>query len=242
MGTLRLPPKARKTRSRHPIRRARRPSEPAVPTASAASELPVASALPPVAPLLPTAAVAVPLESRIQRLEMELAQLRTAPTRDSRFAIAQAADATLPVAAPDHAAEVVRRPGRFWTDLGKRLTAPSAPAAAPPRAAGLSSLVPPGVRRTWALWDAITELRAMYWMFFDPRYRLSWTARLAPPVILAMIASSLYWMPGTILPYVGAVIDKIGDLILAYILFKLLSNEARRYRETAPDLPHSLRL
>ena len=142
--------------------------------AAAPPELPVASALPPLAPLLPTAAVAAPLEARIQRLETELAQLRTAPTRDSRVAVAQAADATLPAAAPDPAAEVVRRPGRFWTDLGRRLTAPSAPAAAPPRAAGLSSLVPPGVRRTWVLWDAITELRAMYWMFFDPRYRLSW--------------------------------------------------------------------
>lgn len=216
--------------------------DPAVPTASAVPELPVASALPPLAPLLPTAAVPAPLESRLQRLEMELAQLRTAPTRDSRLAVARAGDATLPAAVPDPAAEVVRGPGRFWTDLGRRLAAPSAPAAAAPRAVGPSSLVPPGVRRSWALWDAITELRAMYWMFFDPRYRLSWIARLAPPVILAMIATSLYWMPGTILPYVGAVIDKIGDLILAYILFKLLSNEARRYRETAPDLPPSLRL
>lgn len=215
------------------------------PTASESApppELPVASALPPVAPLLPTAADAAPLESRLQRLEMELAQLRTAQTRDSRFAVAQAADATLPVAAPVPPAEVVRRPGRFWTDLGRRITAPSAPAASPPRTAGLSSLVPPGVRRSWALWDAITELRAMYWMFFDPRYRLSWMARLAPPIILALIVTSLYWMPGTILPYIGMVIDKIGDLILAYILFKLLSNEARRYRETAPDLPPSLRL
>jgi len=218
--------------------------DPTVPTAAAAPELPVASALPPVAPLLPTAAVAVPLESRIQRLETELAQLRTAQARDSRFAVAQPADATPPAAAPDPAAAVVRRPGRFWTDLGSRLTAPSAPAAAPPRAAGLSSLVPPAVRRSWTLWEAITELRAMYWMFFDPRYRLSWAARLAPPVILVLIVTSLYrWMtPATALPYIGMVIDKIVDLVLAYILFKLLSNEARRYRETAPDLPPSLRL
>ena len=30
-------------------------------------------------------------------------------------------------------------------------------------------------------------------------------------------------------------------LALAYLLFKLLSYEARRYRETAPDLPPGLR-
>jgi hypothetical protein len=30
--------------------------------------------------------------------------------------------------------------------------------------------------------------------------------------------------------------------VLAYFLFKILIREARRYRETAPDLPASLRL
>ena len=103
-------------------------------------------------------------------------------------------------------------------------------------------MVPPGVRRTWILLDALTELRAMYWMFFDPRYRLSWTARLGPLVILGLILTSGFWMPATGLPYIGLVIDKLVDLVLAYVLFKLLSYEARRYRETAPDLPPSLRL
>ena len=32
------------------------------------------------------------------------------------------------------------------------------------------------------------------------------------------------------------------DLLTLYGLFKILSHEARRYRETAPDLPPSLRL
>ncbi len=213
------------------------PVEPAV----APSDLPVASVLPPVAPLLQTAAVAAPLESRLERMEAELAQLRTAQARDSRFAVAQTADATPPVAAPDPAAAVVRRPTRFWTDFGRRLTAPSAPAAAPPVAPACR---PWSRRPSGAAGRSGTRSPscAMYWMFCDPRYRLSWTARLAPPIILALIVTSLYWMPATVLPYVGMVIDKIVDLVLAYILFKLLSNEARRYRETAPDLPPSLRL
>jgi hypothetical protein len=32
------------------------------------------------------------------------------------------------------------------------------------------------------------------------------------------------------------------DLLLLYSMFKILGHEARRYRETAPDLPPSLRL
>jgi hypothetical protein len=193
-------------------------------------DLPVASILPPVAPLLHTPEGPTPLEARIERLEAELAQLRTAQSPDSH------------ALSLHPAAVVVHRPGRLWADIGQRLVAPSAPAgSSPPRTAGLSPMVPPGVRRTWMLLDALTELRAMYWMFFDPRYRLSWTARLAPLVVLALILTSGFWMPTTSLPVVGFVIDKIVDLILAYILFKLLSYEARRYCETAPDLPPSLR-
>ena len=218
-------------------------SEPASPDPAASPvpppallDLPIASVLPPMAPLLHTPADAAPLEARIQRLEAELAQLRTAPPRDPRAAGFQ----TAPSAA---AAPVPRQPEPFWANLGKRLVAPSGPSASPPsRTDGLASMVPPGVRRGWMLWDSLTELRAMYWMFIDPRYRLSWTARLAPIAVLAMILTSGFWLPLSALPYVGFVLDKVADLALAYLLFKLLSYEARRYRETAPDLPPSLRL
>ncbi len=176
-----------------------------------------------------------PLEARIQRVETELAQLRAAQAGAPRAA----ANAGFHAATPETAAPP---PARFWAGLGKRLATPSGPSAVPPRPESLASMIPPGVRRGWMLWDALTELRAMYWMFIDPRYRLSWTARLAPVVVLAMILTSGFWLPLSGLYYVGFVIDKIADLVLAYILFKLLSYESRRYRETAPDLPPSLRL
>ncbi len=138
---------------------------------------------------------------------------------------------------------VVREPGGFWGGVGKRLSAPSHPAASPPpKPDALASMVPPGVRRSWFFFDALTEVRSMYWMYFDPRYRLSWFGRLGPLVIVALIVTSYFWMPGTSLPFLGLILDKAADLILAYVLFKLLSHEARRYRETAPDLPRSLRL
>lgn len=220
------------------------PAAPEVPPPDAPApraELPVASVLPPVAPLLHPAGPS-PLEDRLQRLEAELERLRSVPGHETRVAAFQAPNMNLPVATAAPTAPVVRPPRRFWADLGRRLLAPSAPSASPPRTDGLASMIPPGVRRTWVLLDALTELRAIYWMFFDPRYRLSWTARFAPLVILGLLLTSLYWMPATALPFVGMVIDKVVDLALAYVLYKLLSYEARRYRETAPDLPPSLRL
>lgn len=198
----------------------------APPPPPAWNDLPVASVLPPVAPLL-----APPpdlLEDRIRRLEAELSRLRALPA--SHAAIQTAPQRPAP-------------PGHFWGDLGKRLIAPSGPAAAPPpRPEGLAAMVPPAVRRTWVLLDALAEVRAVYCMFFDPRYHLSWLARLAPLVIVGLILTSQFWMPGTAIPFVGPVIDKIADLILAFGLYKYLSYEARRYRETAPDLPAGLRL
>jgi hypothetical protein len=189
-------------------------------------EIPVASVQPPVALLLPDPADHTLLENRLQRLEAELVRMRNAATAETRIAHH---------AAPAGADES----GGFWG----RLFGPSRPAKIAQGASGLPSLVPPGVRHTWLLLDALAELRAMYWMFFDPRYHLSLTARLAPLVIVALIVTSYYWMPGTLLPFfIGAIIEKLCDLILAYLLFKLLSYESRRYRETAPDLPPSLRL
>jgi hypothetical protein len=190
------------------------------------SENPVAVVQPPMAFLLPDTTDHVLLENRIQRLEAELARMRNSAAMDTRFT-------RQPAAAVGHES----------AGLWSKLFGASRPAKDTRGASGLASMVPPGVRHTWLLFDALAELRAMYWMFFDPRYHLSWTGRLAPLVIVALIMTSYYWTPGTILPFfVGTIIEKLCDLILAYFLFKLLSYEARRYRETAPDLPASLRL
>ena len=96
--------------------------------------------------------------------------------------------------------------------------------------------------RPWLLLDLVAEARAIVHMFFDPRYHLSWFARLAPLGLVALIFTSEWWFLGAKIPVVGAVLSKAVDLLLAFVLFKILGHEARRYRETAPDLPSHLRL
>jgi hypothetical protein len=78
-------------------------------------------------------------------------------------------------------------------------------------------------------------------MFVDPRYRLSLVGRFAPPVLLFLILTSWYWLPFASLAYdvsrtVASLYVKIADLILAFFLTKVLIREARRYRETFPEL------
>jgi hypothetical protein len=89
------------------------------------------------------------------------------------------------------------------------------------------------------------DARVILRMFFDPRYRLSLTGRFVPLFLLALIATSHFWgcVLGTGLPLgIGTLLDKAVDLVLAFVLFKVLGQEARRYRETSPDLPPDLRL
>jgi hypothetical protein len=67
---------------------------------------------------------------------------------------------------------------------------------------------------------------------------------LLPLVLLAAIATSWIWLPGTsILPtVVTTLVVKAVDLLLALVLFKVLHREVTRYRNSSPDLPPSLRL
>ncbi len=90
----------------------------------------------------------------------------------------------------------------------------------------------------------IAEARAAVRMYVDPRYNISWLARLMPLALLLAFFTSQIWIPGIhFMPdWLAIVVSKIVDLLLAYLLFRIVSREARRYRETAPDLPASLRL
>jgi len=95
------------------------------------------------------------------------------------------------------------------------------------------------LRRSWLLVDAYAELRTMLRMFLDPRYRPSWPARIVPLVLLALIMTSWIWLPGTsfLPPSLMTIVDKTIDIALAFLAFKILHREARRYREWVADLP-----
>jgi hypothetical protein len=129
-------------------------------------------------------------------------------------------------------------------DLGKRLLGAASPVAtAAP--APVPSIVTPGNRGSliWLLRDTWAEARAICRMFLDPRYHLPWSARVLPVIILAAILTSKFWVPGSSIPFLGDwLLVKLVDLLLAFLLFKWLGHEARRYRQTSPDLPANLRL
>jgi general stress protein CsbA len=104
--------------------------------------------------------------------------------------------------------------------------------------------VPPSPLRTllaaraepWLLFEIIAEVRAIAGMFFDPRYRMRWLTRMLTIVLIAAIVLCRMWI-GSV-PLIGWLLDLILFPLLLYVLFKVLSREATRYRSASADLPH----
>jgi hypothetical protein len=201
---------------------------------------------------VPLAAVAAPavtvestaaLEVRIRRLEEELLRLRQGIPPP----VAPAPPADPPPQPPSPVQREKPVSGRtphssLLLSIGRKMmaaaSAPSGPAPSP-ETETRSSAAAGGYSQHWLLFDIIAEARAIVRMFVDPRYRLSWSGRVGSLVLIVLIATSWIWLPfSDKIPF----LNKIVDLLLAFVLFKVLGHEARRYRETAPDLPPSLRL
>jgi hypothetical protein len=72
-------------------------------------------------------------------------------------------------------------------------------------------------------------------MYGDPRFQVTLTGWLIPPAMIALIFTSgiwlsvISWVPGF------SLIDKGVDLLLSFVLFKVVFREARRYRDTVPQ-------
>jgi hypothetical protein len=86
----------------------------------------------------------------------------------------------------------------------------------------------------WLLFDALAEARAMFRMYFDSRYRVSWIARITP--LLGCIMLVLSWLLVSGIWLVGPIVDKSFDLILAFVVYKVLHREVQSYRFAIADL------
>jgi hypothetical protein len=176
--------------------------------------IPVSSHNFPMAILTPEAVLS-PLEQRVRRLEEAVAQLQNKPQPDTRIM----------EPAPPHAPAT-----------------PLPPAATEPGTADRT-------RTKWWLFDIVAEARVILRMIVDPRYRMTWIGRLVPAVLMIAFLSAYYVIAavpilGPLLvniPVVGSLVVKIVELLIAFVLFRVLSQEARRYRQMTPDLPPSMR-
>jgi hypothetical protein len=172
------------------------------------------------------------LEERVQRLEQIVASLQDTHALEERVAERVTAQVST------GAGNGVRESVGLLVEAGRQVIPAAVGVLAAPR-----PVATPATRPPWLLVDIWAEGRAIVRMYLDRRFRLTWQARILPIVLIAAIATSWIWIPGTaILPsIISSLIVKAVDLVLALVLFKVLHREVTRYRATAPDGPRSLR-
>jgi hypothetical protein len=178
----------------------------------------------PPLPPNPAPLVGIPvdgLEQRVRRLEDAVAALQDTRQLEDRVAERVASRIQRQQPPPRETAEVLWTASRHLLPAAVALTqAPGHPA----RSAGA----------VWLPWELYAEIRAMFAMFFDRRFRVSWTARVVPIVMLTLMVFSWLLLGGIFL--VGPFLDKATDVVLIIVIYKVLSREARRYLAALPSL------
>jgi hypothetical protein len=176
------------------------------------------------------------LETRVRNLEEAVAALK-----DTRKLEERIVDRVTKRVERKQTSTAVQAPTALLANAGKHLI-PMAVAAiqAQADAAEVRTLAKGTSPQPWLIHDIYTELRAIGRMFFDARYRvfyMTWQTKVFPLMLLGLMLLSWLWL--TSLPLPGVLVtplDKIVELLLAFFLYKVLSREARRYREVQAQL------
>lgn len=173
------------------------------------------------------------LQERVGRLEDAVAQLRDTRQLEERI-LDQLAERV-----NHRQALAPREPTNVIIDAARHYL-PAVPALEDQgRKQDAQAATPSTHRRPWFLFDLLGEARTVWRMYFDPRYRLSWPAVVVPVVAVVFMLGSWFWL-GSIL-VVGPVLDRVFILALAYIVYKVLSREAQRYRQLIDRGPPTFR-
>lgn len=84
----------------------------------------------------------------------------------------------------------------------------------------------------WFLIQLWSEVRTFWKSLFDHRYTFSMTGRVAPIGIAFTYLFTWLFIGG--IAFVGSVTERIIDVALAMLLYKVLSREVQRYRSMFP--------
>jgi hypothetical protein len=196
------------------------------------------------APPAPAGSAGV-MEERVRRLEDAVAGLQDTRQLEERVAAKVSARLESVRTPPREAAGLVLETGRRLLPMARELLRVDdpLPAGAAASARPLGPTAPPAdhsPRRSWLLWEACAELRLITQMILDPRYRMTWRARLVVLGVLPGVLLSWWlWSP---LPFISLVpdtvrmlLDKALDVALIFHSYKVLARELIRYRDLVPE-------
>lgn len=91
-------------------------------------------------------------------------------------------------------------------------------------------------KQSWLIVEIFRDLRNIFAMFFDIRFKVGWGTRVLTIVLLVLIFLSGVWFPLSWTPGIGWIFDKTLDLILAFVMVKALLRESHRYQQIRTHL------
>jgi hypothetical protein len=185
----------------------------------------------------PVAQPVLPLEQRLQQLESAVAALHDVEAMEERIVERMAqrlqtvvrTEAERVITARQPAAAPVATPVTSVAAAAPPYSGPPSPAPSPSGQSIFTSL-------PWLVVDVCREGLAIFRMFFDFKFKAASSTRLLTVIFLLAILTSQWWDPLAFIPVVGWFLDKLVTLVLAFVMFKALSREARRYLETRNSL------
>ena len=115
-----------------------------------------------------------------------------------------------------------------------------------------ASLVPGGqttlntmtaLRRPWLLIDLLRETGTAVRMYMHPRYRVRRSTQFTVVLLIgSLIANYLVFNVLFLhIPVVTEIVERLIDIVLAVLLYKVLSREVARYRQMVAQIPASPR-
>jgi hypothetical protein len=150
------------------------------------------------------------LSDRMLRLEGEVAELRSTLSELAEIVVNDIRD---------------RREAGL---SGSATTIPDVPA--PP--VGEGTIPPDTVRRPWLLFDFLREIGLTFRMYMDARYRVRRGTQLMVPLILGLVVANYLFFNQLMVqvPVFTPIIERLITIVLAVLLYKVLSREVARYR------------
>ena len=98
----------------------------------------------------------------------------------------------------------------------------------------------PRKRRRWIDWPVIREVRLVSRMYVDPRYSPTRLAQVGVPVLLGLLVLNyLFWQGIFSIVFISAVLERLGVMVVAVILYRILTAEMKRYAAVLDYLERS---
>lgn len=94
------------------------------------------------------------------------------------------------------------------------------------------------IRKPWLLIELLRDCGATLRMYMDPRYRVRRSTQLMVPAIIGvLIANYFLWnLLFLHVPVLTEIVERLIDIVLAVLLYKVLIREISRYRQMAAQL------